>query len=151
MKEFESHNVRVVTTNEIKADAIFHNGEVFSYHASGLTRRVFANADRTKVLKVPVTLMDYEHNRKEAEAWSKMNEEERKEFAECKLNENGWLEMEFLTTLHELEEKPDVAKQFENVRMSTEEIKFAQSCRNEVGFDKNGKLKCFDYDEYRRY
>ena len=145
--KFDYNNVTVVTTKEVKADALFHNGEVWKFHDTGLTRRVFVNEDRTRVIKVPVTKMDYEHNAKEAEAWESMSEERRKEFAECKLLENGWLEMEFLTTLKD----PAVFDTFGHVEMTAEKMQFAASCRNEVGFDKEGNLKCFDYDEYRRY
>jgi hypothetical protein len=151
MKELESHQHRVVTVKEVKGDAVFHNGEVFTFHDTGLTRRVYVNADRTKVLKVPVSLLDYEHNRHEAESWENMSEEKRQEFAECKLLSNGWLEMEFLVTLKELSENEKVAEEWSHLELSAEDMAFAASCRNEVGFDKDGKMKCYDYDEYRRY
>lgn len=151
MKELESHHQRIVTAKEVKGDAIFHNGKVFTFHETGLTRRVYVNAERTKVLKVPVSLIDYEHNRHEAEAWEQMNSEKREEFAECKLLENGWLEMEFLVTLNELSKDEKLAEEWSHIDLSAAQMAFAASCRNEVGFDKDGKLKCYDYDEYRRY
>lgn len=151
MKELESHHQRVVTVKEVKGDAVFHNGEVFTFHDTGLTRRVYVNADRTKVLKVPVSLLDYDHNRREAEAWESMSEEKRKEFAECKLLSNGWLEMEFLVTLRELEEDEKLAEEWSDREVTAAEMAFAASCRNEVGFDKDKTMKCYDYDEYRRY
>jgi hypothetical protein len=80
-----------------------------------------------------------------------MSEEKRQEFAECKLLSNGWLEMEFLVTLKELSENEKVAEEWSHLELSAEDMAFAASCRNEVGFDKDGKMKCYDYDEYRRY
>lgn len=145
MKDFD--NVRVVTVNEVKADAVVWNNEVWKFHATGLTRRVFVNEDRTKVIKVPVQRYDYNHNANEAESWKKMSEDKKKEFAECEILPNGWLMMEFLTTLND----PDVFEKWGHRELTTEEMQFAASCRNEVGFDSDGNLKCFDYDEYRRY
>jgi hypothetical protein len=140
-------NVTVVTMAEVKSDAVLWNNEAWTFHATGLTRRVFVNAARTRVIKVPVHRFDYEHNRNEAESWKTLSEEKRNEFAECAILPNGWLEMEFLTTLND----PDVYEKWSHRELSVEELQFASSCRNEVGFDKDGKLKCYDYDEYRRY
>lgn len=140
-------NVTVVTAKEVKGDAVLHKNEVWTFHATGGTRRVYVNGDKTRVLKVPVSLSDYEHNRNEDESWNEMNEEQRKEFAECKLLTNGWLEMEYLSTLND----PTTFDLWSHIELTAEQIAFASSCRNEVGFDKEGNLKCFDYDEYRKY
>jgi len=145
--KFDHDNVRVVTVKEVKSDAVMWNNEAWTFHATGLTRRVFVNADRTKVIKVPVSYFDYQHNKNEAESWKTLDDKLRDEFAECTLLPNGWLQMEFLTTLND----PDVFEKWGHRELSVEELQFASACRNEVGFDKDGKLKCYDYDEYRKY
>lgn len=35
--------------------------------------------------------------------------------------------------------------------MNLLQIQFAGKCRDEVGWDKDGNLKCFDLDEYRKW
>jgi len=130
-----------------EADAIIVNGEAFTFYRSGLTRRVFVNADRSKVIKVPVSKDDYSHNIKEAQMWQEMDEEKRKLFVPCRLLSDNLLEMDFVYILDD----PETDKKFGNIDLSISDIKFAMSCRNEVGFDKEGKLRCFDYDEFKQY
>jgi hypothetical protein len=42
-------------SKENKADVIIVNGEIFTFKATGLTRRVFKNKDKTKVINVHST------------------------------------------------------------------------------------------------
>jgi hypothetical protein len=136
-------NVNTATV-ESTADVILVNGEVFTYKNSGLTRRVFVNADKTLIIKVPITVLDQVHNDNEAELWSEADEETRSQLAETQRLSNGYILQEFLQTLDD-----ETTEEWLNRPMSMSEIRFATSCRNEVGYDTNGKLKCYDYDEFK--
>ncbi len=141
------HIVDVNTaTVESTADVIFVNGEAFTYKNTGLTRRVFVNKDKTLVIKTPITRHDQRHNDKEAEYWDECTEEQRKELAETKRLSNGYILQEFLQTLDD-----DSTPEWLGRPLTMAEIGFASSCRSEVGFDANGVLKCYDYDEYKKY
>ncbi len=91
--------------------------------------------------------MDFRHNENEAQLWDSATEEQKKTLTPCRLLSNGWLEMDFLYTLND----PETDKMFGHIELSADDIHFAASCRNEVGFDTEGKLRCYDYDEYRKY
>ena len=141
------HIVDVNTaTVESTADVILVNGEAFTYKNTGLTRRVFVNKDKTLVVKVPVNKFDQRHNDKEAEHWDECDEEQRKELAETKRLPNGYILQEFLQTFDD-----DSTPEWLGRPLTMDEIGFASSCRSEVGFDANGVLKCYDYDEYKKY
>jgi hypothetical protein len=133
-------------TVESTADVILVNGEAFTYKNSGLTRRVFVNKDKTLVVKVPINTYDQTHNDKEAKHWSESSEEERKQLAETKRLPNGFIVQEFLQTLDD-----DTTPEWLGRPLTMTEIAFASSCRSEVGFDANGVLKCYDYDEFKKY
>jgi hypothetical protein len=136
-------NVNTATV-ESTAVVILVNGEAFTYKNSGLTRRVFVNADKTLIIKVPITVLDQVHNDNEAELWSEADEETRSQLAETQRLSNGYILQEFLQTLDD-----ETTEEWLNRPMSMSEIRFATSCRNEVGYDTNGKLKCYDYDEFK--
>lgn len=138
-------NVNTATV-ESKADVILVNGEAFTYKNSGLTRRVFVNKDKTLIVKVPITVEDQRHNDNEAELWSEADEETRSQLAETQRLSNGYILQEFLQTLDD-----ETTEEWLNRPMSMSEIRFATSCRNEVGYDTSGRLKCYDYDEFKKY
>lgn len=141
------HVINVSTaTVESKADVIIINGEAFTYKNTGLTRRVFVNKDKTLIVKVPIHTYDQDHNDNEAELWENASEETRAELAETKRLPNGYILQEFLQTLDD-----DSTKEWLGRSMTMSEIRFASSCRNEVGYDASGKLKCYDYDEFKKY
>lgn len=128
------------------ADVVVVNGETFTFKATGLTRRVFANADKTKVVKIPVR-NDYQHfNDEEFELYNDANEEKRKEIAETSQLEHGFIIQEYLYTLDD-----PATPNWLNRPMTMKEIRFADSCRSDVGYDKDGNLKCFDIHEYKKY
>jgi hypothetical protein len=133
-------------TIESTADVIVVGTEVFTFKNTGLTRRVFVNKDKTLVVKVPITRHDQRHNDNEAEHWKDCTEEQRKELAETKRLSNGYIVQEFLQTLDD-----DTTPEWLGRPLTMTEIGFASSCRSEVGFDTNGVLKCYDYDEYKKY
>jgi hypothetical protein len=133
-------------TVESKADAIMVNGHLFLYKNTGLTRRVFVNKELGIVVKVPITEHDRRYNQKEADLWESMNDEKRKTFAETKILPNGFVIQEFLHTIDDEETAEWLGRS-----LTMDEIMFSGQCRNEVGFDKDGNLKCYDFDEYMKY
>ncbi len=142
MKEFHSESNR---QNDIReTDAILVNGEIFTFKATGLTRRVFANADKTKVVKVSLTRDNY-FNEEEINLFTKADDDKKRQLAITQMLDNGYIEQEYLITLDD----PEADKLIN--QMTNEEIGFARSCRGDVGFDKNGVLKCHDIEEYKKY
>lgn len=141
------HNIDIEqNSQENNADVIIVNNEEFTFKASGLTRRVFANADKTKVVKVLVKDRSVEYNQEEIEAWENASEEVKLEMASTKILSNGYIEQEFLHTLDD-----PTTEEWLGRFMTQKEIRFAKSCRNDVGFDEEGNLKCFDLHEYKKY
>jgi len=141
------HIINVSTaTVESKADVIIVNGEAFTYKNTGLTRRVFENKDKTLIIKVPVEKEYQRHNDNEAELWEQATEEERSQLAETKRLSNGYILQEYLHTLDDKDTEAWLGRP-----MTMAEIRFATSCRNDVGYDENKNLKCYDYDEFKQY
>lgn len=141
------HIVDIKTaTVESTADVILVNGKAFTYKNTGLTRRVFVNSDKTLIIKVPITRHDQRYNDKEAEHWDECSEDERTQLAETKRLANGYILQEFLQTLDD-----DSTPEWLGRPLTMTEIAFASSCRSDVGFDANGVLKCYDYDEFKKY
>lgn len=133
-------------SKEQDTDIIIVNGEVFTYKASGLTRRVYQNKDKTKVIKIALQESYYYNNTEEASIYNSMSENVRAQMAETKLLDNGYIEQEFLWTLDDPLTESMITRD-----ITIEEIRFARSCRNDVGFDKNGVMKCHDLEEYKKY
>lgn len=133
-------------SQENKADVIIVNGEAFTFKATGLTRRVFVNADKTKVIKVPVKTTYQHFNQEEIDIWEGTNDEHHKQMAETSILENGYIVQEYLHTLDD-----STTAEWLGRRMTMKEIRFADSCRSDVGYDKDGNLKCFDLAEYKQY
>lgn len=141
------HIINVNTaTVESTADVILVNGEAFTYKNSGLTRRVFESKDKTLVVKVPIEPDYQRHNDNEATLWNEASEEVRSQLAETQRLSNGYILQEYLHTLDD-----DSTEEWLGRPMTNKEIRFAASCRNDVGYDANGVLKCFDYDEFKQY
>jgi len=139
--------INVNTASAImKADAVYVNGEVFTYKNSGLTRSVFVNESKTLIIKIPIEECFQSHNDNEAELWEEADEETRLQLAETKRLSNGYILQEFLQTLDD-----STTEEWLNRPMTNREIRFATSCRNDVGYDSVGNLKCYDYDEFKQY
>ena len=119
--------------------AIMYQGEVFSYFDEGFTRYVFTNKDKTKVIKLHKERRGKDYNQDEADIYKNSNDEERKQMAITKL-ENGFIEQEFVLPI-----------KFGGKKLTMEQIRFAGSCRNEVGWTKENTLVCYDLDEYKKY
>lgn len=131
---------------ENNADVIIVNGEAFTYKNTGLTRRVFANADKTLVIKVPVEKHSQHFNEEEQKCWDNASEEKRKELANTSMLANGYIMQEYLHTIDD-----DSTAEWLGRPMTMKEIRFAGSCRDDVGYDKDGNLKCYDLHEYKQY
>ncbi len=141
--------IEQITTVEdkINFDCIYVEGEVFTYKNSGLTRKVYENANKTFVIKIHVEENEpVNWNKREFEVWEETHDVERRKMAETKLLKNGYIKQEFLYSLDD-----ERTKDFIKRDLTMREIRFAQACRNDVGFDKDGNLKCFDLEEYKNY
>jgi hypothetical protein len=137
------HNINA--QNDIRtSDVVIVNGEAFTYKATGLTRRVFANADKTKVVKICMERGDH-FNKEEIDIYTNASDEKRAELAETTQLDNGYIIQEYLHTLD------DEATHLLYPSLTNQQIAFARSCRGDVGFDKNGVMKCHDLEEYRKY
>lgn len=125
----------------VKKQAILYKGEVFTYFDSGLTRHVFANDNKTKVIKILIDKNSKEFNQEEVEIYRNADEETRKQMAVTELTYDGYIvEQEFCNPI-----------KFDERKLTMQQILFAKSCRNEVGWTAEGKLVCFDLDEYKKY
>ena len=107
-------------SKENKADVIIVNGEIFTFKATGLTRRVFKNKDKTKVIKVPVQITSFDYNQQEIDIWDNSTIEKKLDLASTKLLSNGYIEQEFLHTLDDVETDKWLGRS-----MTQKEIRFA--------------------------
>lgn len=133
-------------SREKNEDVIIVNGEIFTYKASGFTRRVYQNKDKTKVIKIALKTSYQNNNLEEVEIYENASEKVKNQMAETRLLDNGYVEQEFLWTLDDPLTDSTITRE-----ITIEEIRFARSCRNDVGFDKNGVMKCHDLEEYKKY
>lgn len=128
-------------TDAVKNQAILYKGEAFSYFDSGLTRHVFVNSDKTKVIKILIDQHSKDYNLEEVEIYKKASKTTKAEMAQTIVTYDGFVvEQEFCNPI-----------KWDNRKMSIPQITFATSCRNEVGWNKDGKLVCFDLNEYKQY
>ena len=118
---------------------LFHDNEMFQYYDEGMTRFVFVNEDKTKVIKILKSNNSFDYNKEENDIYQNAQEEIKKEMAETKLV-NGFIEQEFVLPI-----------KFSNKDLTIKQMLFAATSRDEVGWDKDGSLKCFDLSEYRKY
>lgn len=127
-----------IVTQDIRQEVILYKGETYTYFDSGLTRHVFVNPDKTRVIKFVID--DYiEFNEKEYKIYQNSNN--KSELAETFLEEQGMIiEQEFCNPI-----------KFDDRPLTIKQILFARSCRDEVGWDKDGNLKCFDLSEYKQW
>jgi vacuolar-type H+-ATPase subunit F/Vma7 len=142
-------NINIVSdklAREQDTDVIIVNGEAFTYKASGLTRRVYANKDKTSVIKIPLKESYTYANKEEVEIYENASENVKAQMAETKMLPNGYIRQEFLWTLDD-----PLTDEMITRKITVEEIRFARSCRNDVGFDKNGVMKCHDLPEFLKY
>lgn len=137
-------NVQQVLENEItlqqaKSMVIMHKGEAYTFFDEGNTRHVFVNADSTKVIKILQRDSGFNYNDEEVRIYNNASDEDKKLMAKAELS-NGMVEQEFVTPI-----------KFGGKRLSIAQKLFASQCRNEVGWDKDGNLVCYDLDEFKKY
>jgi hypothetical protein len=124
--------------DELKRESsILYKGEVWDYFDEGLSRRVYVNSERTKVVKFLIEPMGVDYNEIENRIYQ--TAVSKGELAHTQLVD-GVIEQEFLEPI-----------KWSNKEMNLLQIQFSGKCRDEVGWDKNGVLKCFDLDEYKKW
>jgi len=128
-----------ISLEEAKQMMIFHKGEVYKFFDEGNTRHVFVNEDETKVIKILQRDTGFDYNTEEAEIYANATDEDKEKMAETTIS-HGMVEQEFVTPI-----------KFGGKRLTIPQKLFASKCRNEVGWDKDGNLVCFDLDEYMQY
>ncbi len=128
----------------IKKSVILYKGEIFTYFDSGLTRYVFVNEDKTKVIKICIettAFEEYHYNVEENGVYQRANDTTKKQMAKTLLTQGGAvIEQEFCNPI-----------KYDSRNLSISQILFAESCRNEVGWTLDGRLVCFDLDEFKKY
>lgn len=121
--------------------AIIYKGEAFTYFDSGLTRHVFVNGDKTKVIKLLIDKNIKEFNEEEVEIYKNASDKHKEMMAITSTNYDGFVvEQEFCNPI-----------KFDDRKMTIPQMLFAKSCRNEVGWTADGRLVCFDLDEYMKW
>ena len=120
-------------------DSVLYKGEVWDYLNSGLTRNVYVNSDRTKVVKFLIEPLGFNHNQLEGEIYRNSNDKDSMGVTHYDEVYNV-VEQEFLVSIEESDRE-----------LTMGQIQFASSCRNEVGWDSEGRLKCFDLSEYKKW
>lgn len=128
-----------ISLDEARSMAIMYQGEVFTYFDEGCTRYVFKNEGKTKVIKLLKSGIGKNYNQEEADIYHNATDTQKNEMAVTKLV-GGFIEQEFAEPI-----------KFAGKKLTMEQVRFASSCRQEVGWTKDGRLVCFDLDEYKKY
>lgn len=127
--------------SSVTKQTILYKGEAYTYFDSGLTRYVFVNKDKTKVIKLLIEKDSFDFNLEESEIYNNASDERKKELAKTELTYDGLIiEQEFCNPI-----------KMDDRELTIPQMLFASSCRDEVGWTKEGKLVCFDLDEYKKY
>ncbi len=132
-------NAKELTVQEAREMVIMHEGVPYSYFDEGCTRMVFTDEKNTKVVKLVKKDWGIDYNIEESEIYSNAKDEDKDLMVRTKLV-NGLIEQDFVEPI-----------KFGGQKLTTEERIFAASCRGEVGRTEEGKLLCFDLDEYKKY
>lgn len=127
-----------ISLEQAKTMCIMHEGQAFTYFDEGCTRFVYANEDRTKVIKLDKSSYS-NFNETEAKIYDSAKPEVKKQMAKTKLI-NGLIEQEFCTPI-----------KYGGKKLNIPQRLFAAKCRDEVGWTKEGDLVCFDLDEFLKY
>ena len=135
------HIIKKDIDSSITQQVIIHKGEAFTYFDEGLTRYVFVNAEKTKVIKILIDKDSKDYNLEEIEIYENASEDKKEQLAKTEICHNGLvIEQEFCNPI-----------KLDSRKLTIPQMLFASSCRNEVGWNKDGKLVCFDLDEYKKY
>ena len=125
----------------IKDQPILYKGEAYTFFDQGLTRYVFANEDKTKVIKLLIEKDSFDFNLEEIQIYNNASDEVKAKMAHTQLTYNGTIiEQEFCNPI-----------KFDDRDLTISQMMFAKKCREEVGWNKEGKLVCFDLNEFMKY
>jgi len=129
------------SVRDIESLAIIHKGEVYTFFDKGNTRNVFVNDSKTKVIKLLINKRDKDFNLEEIEIYKDASDSVKEQMAYTSSDYDGYVvEQEFCLPVKYVKREMTIAQ-----------ILFASSCRNEVGWTKDGRLVCFDLDEFKKY
>lgn len=118
---------------------VLYKGEIYTYYDEGLTRMVYVNNDQTKVIKQLIHPDEVNHNKIEYDLYT--NSSEKDLMAHTVLSEDGSIvEQEFVLPV-----------KYSDKELTMSEIIFSGRCRDEVGWNSQGKLVCFDISEFKQY
>jgi len=139
------NNIEIILQQDvdinIQNDVILYKGDIFTYFDCGLTRYVFANEDKTKVIKLRIADRGYDYNFEEFQIYDNATDEHKSQMAITTLEYDGLvIEQEFCNPI-----------KFDSRNLTIPQMKFASSCRDDVGWNKNGILVCFDLNEFKKY
>lgn len=130
-----------IERRSIENDVILYKGEAYTYFDSGLTRYVFVNADKTKVIKILIDKNGFDFNKEEKDIYDNALPERQCKMAKTELTTYGTIiEQEFCNPI-----------KFDDRRLTIKQMLFANACRDEVGWNSKGELVCFDLNEYMKY
>lgn len=129
---------QIIENRKEQHKPVLYKGEMYDFFDEGNTRYVYVNGDRTKVIKICKEEKFYEqYNQLEYDLYNKSQEKHL--LAETTLDEQIIIQ-EFCLPIKWCDKT-----------LTPKEIRFALSCRNEVGWNKNDVLVCFDLDEFKKY
>lgn len=141
MHKIENILKQDIRNSSIKNNVILYKGEAFTFFDEGLIRYVFTNKDKTKVIKILIESNQYDFNKEEADIYKNAPDEIKNQLAKTELTYNGTIiEQEFCNPI-----------KFDERKLTIPQMMFAASCRDEVGWTEDGRLVCFDLDEYKKY
>ena len=130
-----------ISLENARSMVLFHKGENFTYFDEGCTRYVYVNEDESKVIKIDKRLSQYDNkwNELENDIYKNANREDRELMVPTSIH-NGLIEQDFVEPI-----------KYGGKKLSIKQRQFAISCRNEVGWTEDGRLLCFDLDEFKKY
>lgn len=124
-----------ISQEQQKVPPIIFQGQVFTYWDSGLTRNVFVNDDFTKVIKVLIN-SDMDYNAEEQSIYDNATPEAKSKMAPVSLH-NGIIVQDFVLPIDKSPRE-----------LSIKQAMFADRCRKQVGWDKDGNLVCYDLSDF---
>ena len=123
----------------VKEQIILYKGEAYVFFDTGNTRFVFANKDKTKVIKILIEEHLKDYNQEEFDIYTNALTEVKNQLAKTGIN-GRIIEQEFCNPI-----------KFDDRKLSIKQHRFASRCRNEVGWTVDDRLVCFDLDEFLKY
>lgn len=134
-----SDNNEKISLNIAKNSILMYKGETYTFFDEGTTRFVYVNKSQTKVIKVLKNDCGYDYNDLESKIYQNASLDDKNQMVPTELV-NGLIEQDFVTPIN-----------FAGKKLNIQQKIFALSCRNEVGWDANDNLVCFDLDEFKKY